>query len=159
MATEPTGLLSNFGLSGTERVRVDTALVFALIAIWASGCSLQRMVLNTPIAPEDVEFVVLDQTTMSDVVTRIGAPDAVSKLGEKFLFRYDFSSQKSVRVDFGWIARFWSPVSPPLNMGWSQAGVDVFLVAFNRDFIATDFAFGRLDKAKAVSFWPTRLLD
>lgn len=140
-------------------MRSDAAVVFALMTLLLCGCSLQRMVLNTPIAPEDVEFIVLDRTTMSDVVARIGAPDHISSLGENLLFRYDFSSQKSVRVDFGWIARFWSPVSPPMNIGWSEAGVDVFLVAFNRNFVATELAFGRLDRAKAVSFWPKRLFD
>ena len=82
------------------------------------------------------------------------APDEISEVGDHVLFRYEFSSFKAVRVDFGWAMRFWSPVAPPMNLGWSNGGVDVFVIAFNRELIVAQSAFARLDEAKHVSLWP-----
>ena len=51
------------------------ATMVAIIASWTTGCSFIRLTINDTIVAEDVAFIVPGQTTLRDIVERLGTPD------------------------------------------------------------------------------------
>lgn len=118
------------------------------------GCDFRKVVVNDPIRPEDVAFIQSGKTTMKEIVTRLGAPDEIMGTSDRLWFRYDFKTTKFFRIDFGILLRIWSPVAPPLSYGQSDAGTDVFLVAFDPKWITQDLNFPPPNETEKVGFWP-----
>ena len=131
---------------------VITAL-FALV-MFISGCDFRRVVLNKPIHPEKVDFIVPGKTPMMKVVEHLGSPDEISGTSNYLVFRYHFKSAKFFRIDFGYILRIWSPVAPTMSLGNSEAGTDIFLVAFDPNLIAKNHGFSYRANTKDVGFLP-----
>ena len=118
------------------------------------GCEFRKVVVNDPIRPEDVAFIKSGKTTMQEVVTRLGAPDEILGTSDHLWFQYHFKTTKFLRIDFGMLLRLWSPVVPPLSIGGSNAGTDVFLIAFNPKWVTQDLNFPPTNETDKVGFWP-----
>lgn len=129
------------------------AAAFGLILL-ISGCDFRRVVVNQPINLEDINFIVPGKTPLVEVVKHLGAPDKISGTDEYLVFRYHFRSAKFFRIDFGHALRLWSPVSPPMSFGNSKTGIDIFLVAFDSNWIALDHEFSYRNNTKNVGFLP-----
>ncbi|MER3422103.1 MAG: hypothetical protein C4293_01560, partial [Nitrospiraceae bacterium] len=100
---------------------------------------------NDPIDEEDVAFIIPGQTTFSEIIERLGAPDELAGVedGKRAVIFYHFRDAKYSRVNFGWPLRFWTPVQPDFIFSGLGFGTDVFEVALNRDWVVQYHAFAK----------------
>ncbi len=124
-----------------------------LVMTALSACSFRRLTINEPLTQEDVAFVKPGQTTMDEVVERLGAPDELTGTKRLTVFRYVFVNAKSFSISPGWIARFWLPVSPPMTFGRTATGTSAFQVTFDQEWVVQSVAFS--DAAKHTAFNPS----
>ena len=149
---------SRYGRLGNSLVihmnRLSVIIGCLLLPSLLIGCDFRKVVVNNPIRPEDVAFIKSGKTTMQEVVTRLGAPDEILGTSDRLWFQYHFKTTKFLRFDFGVLLRIWSPVVPPLSIGRSNAGTDVFLIAFNPKWVTQDLNFPPPNETDKVGFWP-----
>ena len=61
------------------------------------------LTLNTPITQNDVAFIVRDQTTLADVITKLGTPDSITDSYTGVVATYRFLDMKySVSISAGY---------------------------------------------------------
>lgn len=113
-----------------------------------TGCgfiTVAHITVNDPIDEEDVAFIIPGQTTFSEIIERLGAPDELAGVedGKRAVIFYHFRDAKYSRVNFGWPLRFWTPVQPDFIFSGLGFGTDVFEVALNRDWVVQYHAFAK----------------
>lgn len=118
-------------------------LSLVLISVVFSGCSVVRITLNTPLTPEDVTFIVPGQTTLLEVVDRLGSPDSINNSTSGIVSIYRFLDMKYARVNFGYLARPWSPVDPDLIFSRTGFGTDAFQVFYDSNGVVVQHSFLR----------------
>ena len=102
----------------------------------------QRVTLNQPLTAQDVSFVVNGETSLSEVVEKLGAPNQMLSSNGGVVARYQFTDGRYFRVDFGWGLRFLIPFySPELVLGGGGLGTDAFRITASR-FIHNRLNFG-----------------
>jgi hypothetical protein len=84
--------------------------------------------MNTSLTQDDVAFIIPGQTTLSDVIARLGAPDSITDSDTGTVATYRFLDMKYSRVNFGWLFKPWSPVDPDLIISRTGLGADAFEV-------------------------------
>ena len=130
------------------------AIVVLAVVLSSSGCEIRRVAFNAPIRPADVAFIEPGTTTLSDVVRRLGAPDEMMGTETRGVARYRFQVTKAFRVNFGWVFRFFSPVSPTMALGRVDVGTDVLQVVFDSNWVIKEQAFAYGSSASRFSPWP-----
>jgi hypothetical protein len=123
--------------------RFTASLLIVLIAALCSACNVVRFTLNTPLTPADVAFIVPGQTTLPEVVDRLGSPDSINNSNEGIVSIYRFLDMKYARVNFGWLARPWSPVDPDLIFSRTGFGTDAFQVFYDSKGVVIQHSFLR----------------
>ena len=131
-----------------------TIIAFLLFVIIgpSPGCNVMRITLNTPITPGDVAFIVPGQTTLPEVVERLGSPDSLNNTSTGFVSIYRFLDMKYARVNLGWVARFWSPVDPDLIFSRTGFGTDALQVFYDKNGVVVEHSF--LRHLKELQFHP-----
>jgi hypothetical protein len=124
-----------------------------------SGCGLAsftRLSVNDPIKPEDVAFITAGQTTLAEVVAKLGPPDEVLGLNDEAgaVALYHFLDVKYARINYGWPIQFVSPVSPDMIMAGGGLATDVFQVKFDSQWVARHYAFAKHVHASQYRLWP-----
>ena len=114
-----------------------------MISMIVQGCNFIRITLNTPLTPEDVIFIIPGQTTLADVVSRLGSPDSLTESTTGIVTTYRFLDMKYSRVNFGWLARPWTPVDPDLIFSRTGFGTDALQVLYDSNGIVTQHSFLR----------------
>ena len=107
------------------------------------GCNVVRVTLNTSLNREDVAFIVPGQTTLADVIAKLGAPDSISESDQGVVATYRFLDMKYARVNFGWLVKPWSPVDPDLIISRTGLGVDAFELLCDSNWVVTHQTFLR----------------
>ncbi|MFM8552034.1 MAG: hypothetical protein ACKOCD_06950 [Nitrospiraceae bacterium] len=135
------------------------ALVAFIMWLPLSGCgfaSFSRLSFNDPIKPEEVAFIQPGQTTLSQIVAKLGTPDEMTPLGEKdgAVASYHFLDAKYARINYGWPLKFISPVSPEMIMAGGGLGTDVFQIVFDANWVARQYAFAKHVHANRYKLWP-----
>jgi hypothetical protein len=123
--------------------RFTAPLLIVLITALCSACNLVRFTLNTPLTPDDVAFIVPGQTTLPEVVDRLGSPDSINNSNSGIVSIYRFLDMKYARVNFGWLARPWSPVDPDLIFSRTGFGTDAFQVFYDSNGVVIQHSFLR----------------
>ena len=126
-----------------SHVRLVTSLLVIFLAALCSACNVARFTLNTPLTPEDVAFIVPGQTTLPDVIERLGSPDSINNSNTGIVSVYRFLDMKYARVNFGWLARPWSPVDPDLIFSRTGFGTDAFQVFYDSNGVVIQHSFLR----------------
>lgn len=108
-----------------------------------AGCNVARLTINTPLTPQHVAFITEGRTTLADVVNVLGAPDSMAEAESGTTVIYRFLNAKYSRVNFGWLAKPWSPVDPDLIMSRSGFGADAFELICDSDWVIIHQAFVR----------------
>lgn len=114
-----------------------------MISMIVEGCNFIRVTLNTPLTPEDVTFIIPGETTLADVVARLGSPDSLTESTTGIVTTYRFLDMKYSRVNFGWLARPWTPVDPDLIFSRTGFGTDALQVLYDSNGIVTQHSFLR----------------
>ena len=126
--------------SHTPRISL---LLLVLISIVFYGCNVVRITLNTPLTPEDVTFIVRGQTTLLEVVDRLGSPDSINNSTSGIVSIHRFLDMKYARINFGYLARPWSPVDPDLIFSRTGFGTDALQVFYDQNGVVVQHSFLR----------------
>jgi len=118
-------------------------LLSTVICLPFAGCSVVRITLNSPITQEDVAFIVPGQTTLTEVITKLGTPDSITDSYTGVVATYRFLDMKYSRVNFGWLLRPWTPVDPDLIISRTGLGTDAFELLCDSDWVVTHQSFLR----------------
>ncbi len=123
--------------------RIVSILFLAFLCLSFQGCNVVRITLNTTLTSEDVAFIVPGKTTFTDVVAKLGAPDSITDSDTGFVATYRFVDLKYSRVNFGWLAKPWTPIDPDLIFSRTGLGVDAFEVLCDEKWIVLHQGFQR----------------
>lgn len=133
-------------------------LVLVAVGLLLSGCPLQwqRITINETIEPEDVTFIRPGETTLSDVVAKLGAPDEISDTRDGAVARYRFRDLRYFRVNFGYAVKFFTPPGIPDDMvlAGGGTGTNEFHVVFDARWVVQYHAFAHHLSASQYRFWP-----
>jgi hypothetical protein len=130
-------------------------LPLAFLVMFA-GCTIVRLSINDPLRAEDVAFIVPGETQFSRVVAHLGVPDSLTASERGLVAKYYFLDAKYSRVNFGGIARFWSPVDPDLIFAAGGLGLDMFQVQFDVHGTALASSFAYHTGTPGFIPWPFR---
>lgn len=59
-----------------------TLLLAVMLTVSLLGCNVARLTINTPLTSDSVAFITEGQTTLADVVDKLGAPDSITDAEE-----------------------------------------------------------------------------
>ncbi|MDH4152626.1 MAG: hypothetical protein OEV01_02445 [Nitrospira sp.] len=123
--------------------RVASLLLAALVCLAPLGCNVVRVSFNASLGPEDVAFIVPGQTTLSEVVAKLGVPNSIVESDSGIVATYRFLDLKYSRVNFGWLAKPWTPVDPDLIFSRTGLGVDAFQLLCDPQWVVLNQEFQR----------------
>jgi len=107
------------------------------------GCNVVRITLNTPLTQNDVAFIVPGQTTLADVITKLGTPDSITESYTGVVATYRFLDTKYSRINFGWLLKPLSPVDTDLIISRTGLGTDAFELLCDSNWVVTHQSFLR----------------
>jgi hypothetical protein len=131
-------------------------LIALCLLLGFSGCTVVRLSINDPLRAEDVVFIVPGETQFSKVVAHLGVPDSLTASEQGLVAKYYFLDAKYSRINFGRIARFWSPVDPDLIFAAGGLGLDMFQVQFDASGTALASSFAYHTGTPGFIPWPFR---
>jgi hypothetical protein len=132
--------------------KIIAFFLVVIIGQLCSGCNVMRITLNTPITAKDVAFIVPGQTTLPEVVERLGSPDSLNNTSTGIVSIYRFLDMKYARINVGWVARFWSPVDPDVIFSRTGLGTDALQVFYDSNGVVIEHSF--LRHLKELPFHP-----
>lgn len=127
-----------FPLTGLCPILLSTVICATFV-----GCNVVRITLNTPLTLNDVAFIVPGQTTLTDVITKLGTPDSITDSYTGVVATYRFLDMKYSRINFGWLLKFWSPVDMDLIISRTGLGTDAFELLCDSNWVVTHQSFLR----------------
>ncbi len=131
------------------------ALVLIFLCFLSSyGCDFRRLVVNQPTILEGVEGLRPGQSTMQEVVDVLGAPDSISKKPDGMVFQYRYGDTKAMRINFGWLFRFFIPVTPSMNLGRGEGVTQVLHVSLDQKATFEQYVIQDPPEPPSFSFWP-----
>lgn len=130
-------------------------VVGALCLFLCTGCSVRRVVFNDVVTSEQVNFIRIGETTIQELVDRIGAPDDVSESEFGVVALYNWSDTKSSSLDFGAITRLFLPYSPSLTLRNTGITPEQLQVVFDPQWTVRAYGFSRRTTDEPIIwFWP-----
>ena len=130
------------------------SLLIVILCVTAAGCNVVRITLNTPISQDDVIFIEPGKTTLGDVIGKLGAPDSITDSYIGVVATYRFLDMKYSRVNFGWLAKPWSPVDPDLIFSRTGFGVDALELLCDQNWVVTHQSFLRQHSGPRFNPYP-----
>ena len=75
-------------------------LAFVSLLVLASGCTLGRWYVGSPLLADPREVLVVGQTPKAEVLTRLGPPDRIlrQKGGDVFVYRHDQRNSSEIEI-------------------------------------------------------------
>lgn len=125
------------------RSRMLLMFLSTVICVASLGCNVVRVTLNAPLTQDDVAFIVPGQTRLTDVIAKLGAPDSITDSHTGVVATYRFLDMKYSRVNFGWLAKPWTPVDPDLIISRTGLGVDALEVICDSQWVVMHQSFLR----------------
>lgn len=111
--------------------------------------------MNNVITPEQVNFIRLGQTTISELADKIGAPDEIAESDFGAFALYYWSDTKSAALDFGAIGRLVLPYSPTMTLNKTGVTPEQLQVMFDSQWTVRAYGFSRKPTDEPVIwFWP-----
>ena len=134
---------------------LSRGVLVVICAAIMTGCSVRRVVVNDVIPPANVTFIQSGVTSLPQVVAQLGAPDEISESEFGLATIYQWSDTKASGVDFGFIARFFSPYSPSMTLARTGIDMEQFHVHYDTQGIVRTFGFTRHEPVRPLLwFWP-----
>ena len=123
--------------------RFCALLLLMFVGALMPACNVVRVTLNTPLTPDDVAFIIPGQTTLFEVVDRLGSPDSINNSETGIVSVHRFLDMKYARVNFGWLVKPWSPVDPDLIFSRTGFGTDAFQIFYDANGTVIQHSFLR----------------
>ena len=108
-----------------------------------NGCAFSRGTLGDEVKDEDVAALKKGETTRTQVVARLGAPDRIVQANGQDVFQY-------YRYD----AKGGSLLLILVNFSRMNVKSDDLYVFFNQKGVVDDVVFGKRTKQLKFQFWP-----
>ena len=125
------------------------------ILLLCAGCSIRRVTFNDVVTPEQVKFIRIGQTTISELADQIGAPDELTESDFGALALYYWSDTKSAALDFGALGRLFLPYSPTMTLNRTGITPEQLQVMFDPQWTVRAYGFSRKSTDEPVIwFWP-----
>jgi outer membrane protein assembly factor BamE (lipoprotein component of BamABCDE complex) len=125
------------------------------ILLLCAGCSIRRVTFNDVVTPEQVKFIRIGQTTISELADQIGAPDEVTESDFGALALYYWSDTKSAALDFGALGRLFLPYSPTMTLNRTGITPEQLQVMFDPQWTVRAYGFSRKSTDEPIIwFWP-----
>lgn len=124
------------------------------MAITLAACSFARVTFNTTVTSQDVAFIVPGQTTLAQVVEKLGAPHFMADSERGTVATYQFLNVKYSRVNFGWLLKPWTPASPDMVMAGTGFGTEAFQVVLDDSWVVTSHGFTHHVTDPRFDPWP-----
>ena len=140
-----------------SRLRILGLAALLCVLSAMSGCgfiTFARVTVNDPISLEDVAFIVPGETTFSEIITRLGAPNDLAASDVGAVASYHFLDVRYSRINLAWPAQIWSSLIPDFIMSATGLGTDVFQVIFDRRWVAQHHAFAHHLPGRRFTPWP-----
>jgi hypothetical protein len=118
-------------------------LLSTVMCVTVLGCNVARITLNTPLTQNDVAFIVPGQTTLADVITKLGTPDSITESQAGVVATYRFLDMKYSRINFGWLLKPFSPVDTDLIISRTGLGTDALELLCDSNWVVTHQSFLR----------------
>jgi hypothetical protein len=118
-------------------------LLSTVVCVTFAGCNVARITLNTSLTQNDVAFIVPGQTTLADVIAKLGTPDSITESYTGVVATYRFLDMKYSRINFGWLLKPFSPVDSDLIISRTGLGTDAFELLCDSNWIVTHQSFLR----------------
>lgn len=129
-------------------------LLFTLTLFICAGCDFRRVVVNQRADPKVLETLNSGESSLQEVVQVLGAPDAITPSPDGMVFLYRYGDTKTLRVNFGWVLRFFLPVAPSMNLGRGEGAPHVLHIVMNQDGVFDQYLFQQSLDPPQFSFWP-----
>lgn len=123
--------------------RLCHILLCTVLCVTFIGCNVVRFTLNTSLTENDVAFIIPGQTTLADVIAKLGTPDSINDSYNGVVATYRFLDMKYSRVNFGWLMKPWSPVDADLLISRTGLGTDAFELICDSNWVVTHHSFLR----------------
>ena len=123
--------------------RLCPVLLSTVMCVTLLGCNVARVTLNTPITPNDVAFIVPGQTTLADVIAKLGTPDSIAESHAGVVATFRFLDMKYSRINFGWLLKPFSPVDTDLVISRTGFGTDALELLCDSNWVVTHQSFLR----------------
>ena len=123
--------------------RLFPILLSVVMCVTFVGCNVVRLTLNNPLTQNDVAFIVPGKTTLADVITKLGTPDSITDSNTGVVATYRFLDMRYSRINFGWLAKPWSPVDVDLIISRTGFGTDAFELLCDSNWVVTHQSFLR----------------
>lgn len=133
---------------------LKTSLVVVLCLGSLNACDFRRMVVNQPMVSEAVETLRPGESTMREVVEVLGPPDSISDKREGMVFQYRYGDTKVLRINFGWLFRFFIPVTPSMNLGRGEGVTQIIHVGLDDENKFEHYVIQGPPEPPSFSFWP-----
>ncbi|MBM4126839.1 MAG: hypothetical protein FJ247_05740 [Nitrospira sp.] len=130
------------------------AVVALVLCLTISSCSVRRVNFNEPIAGDALTFIKTGETTLQEVVDRLGPPEEIVTTTGQFIAEFKWSTTRSSSLDFGHVFKIVSPVTPSMTLSGTGINVERFLVICDDRLIVRSYAFGKVDEHAFFEFWP-----
>jgi outer membrane protein assembly factor BamE (lipoprotein component of BamABCDE complex) len=125
----------------------DRATIFGGLLVLAmtllNGCAYSRGTLGDEVKDEDVAAIKKGETTRTQVVARLGAPDRIAQANGQDVFQY-------YRYD----VKGGSLLLILVNFSRLNIKSDDLYVFFNQKGVVDDVVFGKRTKQLKFQFWP-----
>ncbi len=140
-------------------IRTLCSTVFLALLLAGAGCGFltySRVSVNDMIKPEDVQFIVPGQTSLADVVARLGSPDELKSLLDGAMAIFHYRDSRYSRANFGLAGSYFLPVSPDLVVSDSGLEADWFQVVVDSNWVVREYAFSQHADQSRIVPWPFR---
>ncbi|MCP9452457.1 MAG: hypothetical protein NNA23_07205 [Nitrospira sp.] len=133
---------------------ITTILLGIFCFVLFVGCAVRRVAFNDPITARELAFVRLGETTLQEVVERLGAPEDIALDADQLVADFQWSTTRSASLNLGYLFRLISPVSPTFTL--SGTGINIEHVQFvcDKNLVVQSYLFGRADQHALIEFWP-----
>lgn len=130
------------------------AVLLLVICGLLGSCSLRRVNFNEPITQESLSFIQPGNTTLHQIVERLGAPEDIIISPAELIAEFKWSTTRSASLDLGYLFKLVSPVSPPVTLSGTGINIERLLVICDGQLIVRSYALGPTDKHALIEFWP-----
>ena len=124
-------------------ILIRSFFVVAAVAILIQGCAFNRGTLGDDIKPEAIAAIKKDQTTKTEVLSLLGAPDRLLQVNGRDVFQY-------YRYD----AKAGSLLLIVLNFSRLSVKSDDLFVIVNREGLVEEVISSKRTNGMEFRFWP-----
>ena len=118
-------------------------IIIILSLVFTQGCVVARGTLGEPLQEDTISAIKKGTTTMTEVISLIGAPDRIVRGNDREIFHYYYYDAKTTAL-----------ILILLNFARGDVRNDNLYVFFNKNGIAEEVVYGKRTGRTQFRLWP-----